>query len=218
MLASTAMVAVLAGSLYAGLHIAFKAKDSAMRSVESVRKCEAAISLLKEDIQSAAGPNGLLAGPFTGGKASVGFASQGDTLSFYAAATDIEADTGVGDIKMVEFFCQPADDSSGNVIVRQVTTNLLALRTAEPIQETICRGVKAFTLRYFDGSAWQDVWDSTTQGNVLPTAVEVTIELNEPAISSRGDAGYRMTRVLLIPCGQAAANTASTGASSSTTP
>jgi len=217
-LAAMAMVAVLAGSLYASLHIAFKARDSAMRSVELVRRCGVAVSLLKDDLQSAAGPNGLLAGPFIGSGATDGSGGQGDSLSFYAAAADVEADTGVGDIKKVEFLCEPSDDSSGNVLVRRLTANLLSPRTLEPRQETICRGVRAFTLRYFDGTSWYDNWDSTAQGDVLPKAAEVTIELNEPGASSRDGAGYRVSRVVLIPCGQAAEDAAPTGTSSSKAP
>jgi hypothetical protein len=208
------MTAILAGSLYASLYIAFKARDTGLRSLESVRKCEAAISLLKEDIASAAGPNGLLAGPFVGQRAADLAGDQGDSLTFCATATDSEADTGMGDIRKVEFACEASDDGRGVTLVRRVTANLLSPRTVEPRQETICRGVRSFQLRYFDGSAWQDTWDSTTQGNILPVAVEVTIEVDETAASSGSDAGYRVCRVVPVPCGQAGADTASTGESS----
>jgi hypothetical protein len=209
------MVAALAASLYASLHIAFKAKDSALRALEPVRRCEAAFNLIKDDIQSAAGPKGLLAGEFVGAKAASGQGNQNDSLSFYAAATDIEADTGVGDIKKVDLLCAASDDSSGDVLIRQVTTNLLATTTAEPRQEVVCRGVRTFALRYFDGSSWQDSWDSTALGDILPMAVEVMIELNAPAGSPPDVAGYRMSRVFLVPCGQAATDAASTDAETS---
>ena len=44
MLVATAMVAVLAGSLYASLSIAFKARRSALAVVEPVRKVEIALA------------------------------------------------------------------------------------------------------------------------------------------------------------------------------
>ena len=100
----------------------------------------------------------------------------------------------------------------GNDLVRQVTTNLLATGEVEPIQETICRGVKAFGVRYYDGTAWQETWDSTTQGKILPLAVEVTLELDEPSPSSASGTGYRMTRVFVVPCGRASQITSSTEA------
>jgi len=67
--------------------------------------------------------------------------------------------------------------------------------------------VSAFVLRYFDGTAWQSNWDSASQGNALPTAVEVTIEL---AGGSGADV-RRTSHVLLIPCGQGAAGATSSG-------
>lgn len=213
MLTATAMVAVLAGSLYASLHIAFKARDSAVRSVELVRKCNLAAELLKGDIASAAVPNGVLAGAFVGASGGDAQGSGTDTLTFYAVASDIEPAPGVGDIKKVEYSCELAADSSGLVLMRRVTVNLLAPRTPEPIQEVLCRGVSAFVLRYFDGTTWQNGWDSTTKNNILPIAVEVTIELSGDRLSAPpASRGYRMTRVLPIPCGQIdTAETSSSG-------
>lgn len=202
MLTATAMTAVLAGSLYASLYVAFKAKESAMRSVESPRACQVAFEMLRRDIASAVVPRGLLAGPMVGTNALDLADGEGDTLSLHTVATDVETSFGEGDIRLVEYFCQPGEDAGGSTLVRAVTTNLLSTREVEPVQEVVCRGVRAFSLRYFDGTAWQDSWDSTTRDNVLPTAVEVTLELKEPPAESQGQTGYRMTRVLLVPCGQ----------------
>ncbi len=202
-LMATAMTAVLAGSLYASLYIAFRAKESAMRSVESPRASQAAFEMLRQDIASAVVPTGLLAGPFVGANATVSPDSEGDTLSLHTVSADVETSFGEGDIRLVEYFCQVDEDANGSTLIRAVTTNLLSTRQVEPVQEVVCRGVKEFHLRYFDGTAWQDSWDSTTRNNVLPTAVEVTLELKEPTAKSQDQSGYRMTRVLLVPCGQA---------------
>jgi hypothetical protein len=70
MLAATAMVAMLAASLYATLNIAFRARDTATRTVDMTRKCNAAFSFLQADLQAAAGPAGsqTLVGAFLGGQ------------------------------------------------------------------------------------------------------------------------------------------------------
>jgi hypothetical protein len=106
---------------------------------------------------------------------------------------------------------QPGQSAGGAIqsaLVRRITTNLLAPTTPDPQQEVICRGVRTFTLRFFDGTAWQDTWDSTTvgttQSNVLPQAVEVTIELE----GERNQPGPKATRVVLIPCAIGPAPTA----------
>jgi prepilin-type N-terminal cleavage/methylation domain-containing protein len=241
MLAATAMVAMLAGSLYATLRIAFRARDTATRTVEMTRKCNATFAFLLDDLQGAAGPDGNLAGAFLGGQAAAsgvpantpgagssssaiglggsttpGLGSAiansalggglgggtGDLLSFYATATGLEANYSVGDIKKVEYACVSDSGSSDSVLVRRLTTNLLADVLPAPAEETICTGVKSFTMEFFDGSLWETDWDSTTVGDTMPLAVRVTIELSIPGAAS-GGAGYKMTRVLAIPRGLA---------------
>jgi len=95
MLVATVMVAMLAGSLYASLSIAFKAKTSAETAVETVRKLNLTIELIKADLQSAMTPGGTLAGGFTSGSGQDLFNSQGDYLTFCAAAMDVEPGSGI---------------------------------------------------------------------------------------------------------------------------
>lgn len=207
MLAATAIMAVLAGSLYASLYIAFKARRSALSSVETVRTAAGSMDLIRADLQSAMIPNGILAGGFVGqSKAASGSAA--DTLSFYASAMDIEPRPGVGDVKKIEYSCEPGADSNEAVLVRRITTNLLAPTVPQPAQEIVCRGVRTFTLRYFDGANWQDNWDSGAQGNILPAAVEVTMEFQ----GGSGRAACQVSRIFLIPCAQGSDATAPAGA------
>ena len=209
-LAATAITAVLAGSLYTSLHVAFKARDSALASVEWVRKIDLAMELIKDDLQSAVVPNGVSAGALAGafvGSANVDLlAFSGDTLSFFAAPADVEPGPGVGDIRQIEYSCQSSLDSNDLVLVRGVTANLLASITPEPKEEIVCRGVRGFILRYFDGSTWQNNWDSVAQNNTLPKAVEVTIELNDLT----GTGVSRMSRIVMIPCSPASSASTST--------
>lgn len=214
-LVASTMIVLLAGSLLACLHIAFKARDSAAGALAPMRKIEAAMSMLKDDIQCAIDANGVLASSFVG--QNIGnLGSRTDNLVFYAATSDIDADAGVGDVRKVEFSCEQANDPNGNVIVRRFTSNLLAQITPEPRTEVICRGVRSFELRYFDGTNWVEFWDSTAQGGVMPKAVGITIELNAPAVGGRDGAYYRLSRAVLVPCGQGVADAnATTGSSSS---
>jgi hypothetical protein len=94
--------------------------------------------------------------------------------------------------------------------VRLITTNLRPPRAVEPVREVLCRGVFALNLRYFNGSEWADNWDSTTEDNTLPCAVEVTIQLDDAqkgdparqgdAVASPAVGGYRVSKVFLVPC------------------
>jgi len=204
MLVATAMVAILAGSLYASLYIAFKARRNLLTAVDAVRKCNQAVELIKADLQSAVVPKGNLAGIFVGISGGGVLGTGVDSLSFFSAAADVEPSAGIGDIMKIEYDCEPLEGGQ-MALIRYVTTNLLAPVATEPRQEVICRGVSGFVLRYFDGTTWLDSWDSTVQDNLLPMAVEVTIEFQGGAggvSSDPGNAVQRVCDVILLPCGQ----------------
>lgn len=208
MLVATALIAVLAGSMYASLSIAFRARRSAMDSVGPVRKAALAMDFVAEDLRSAVVPTGTLAGPFLGEDLADDAGRDSDVLIFYTTGGEPLPEEGIGDIRKIELSCEPADDGRTQILVRRITTNLLAPREPEPAVEVLCRGVVAFSLRYFDGTEWLDAWDSTTEDDTLPVAVEVTLQLAEgrpPASTTLGapGGGYLLTRLFLIPCGAA---------------
>ena len=202
-LVATTLISILAGSLYATLSIAFKARRSAIASVEPVRKADLTLGLLGEDLRSAAVPNGILAGPFAAQDGTDDHGHDSDSLAFYCTTRSPEAAEGIGDIKKVELLCEPSDDGETQVLVRRVTTNLLAPVAVEPVEEILCRGVFAFNLRYFDDTDWLDDWDSTTESSALPVAIEVTLQLNDDRQKDPNLGGYRLSQVFLLPCGPA---------------
>lgn len=213
-LAATAMVAGLAASLYASLHIAFEARKQAVGLLEPVRKSHQSIDLIRADLRSAVTPkanpnnNLVLAGSFVGTSGQGMMGSGSDDLIFCGIPSDIEPAESVGEIKQIEYSCDPSPDGKDQVLVRRITSNLLSPTTPEPKQEIICRGVKSFMLRYYDGMTWLTSWDSTTNGNVLPQAVEVTLELTAPSTEDMQKAGGGniptsrvLSMVINIPCG-----------------
>jgi len=233
-LAATAIMAMVAGSLWATLHVAFQARDAATRALVDVRRCDAAFDLIRADIQSAIVPvpgvNPVLAGPFLGNSGATGigqftstpglksltptaggsssFGTTGDTLAFYATPSDLEPNAGIGDIRYVEFGLESESAGGASKLVRRMTVNLLAPTAVAPTEEVLCRNVLDFTLRYFDGLDWLESWDSNSTGNVLPLAVEVTIGLGRtyPA-DARDQTPYRVSRVIPVPVGQATGGT-----------
>jgi type II secretion system protein J len=200
MLVATAMTAVLAGSLYATLYVSFRAQDTAAEAVEPVRRVELAIERVRADLQSAVVPVGLLAGPLVGEDATDSLNRDNDALQLYCTTPGPRPAGPVGDVILVELCCEPTEDGDGLQLVRRTTVNLLASKVQEPPTEVLCRGVHAFNLRYFDGEQWWDTWDSTEQGDVLPLAVEVTLELEPQDGTSEVQEGYWASHVFPIPC------------------
>lgn len=254
LLVAMTITAIIAASLYSSLRIGFRAEAAAEAAVEPVRTAELAMGLLRPDLESAVTPSGELQGAFTGTDGTDG-AFPADSLSFYTLGDPLEPPAGIqiaagpaigsgtglsgiaggashapanllpgtGEVRMVTLGVRTA--ATGNVLVRAVTTNLLAETIEPPPEEVVCRGVRSFNLRYFDGSGWQDGWDSTTVENATPTAVEVTIELVRPGtgaaeLAAGEPRATAFTRIFLLSCSAlwtpATGTTGTTGTGTST--
>jgi len=194
------MTAVLAGSLYATLHAAFRARRSATAAVAEARTAVLAVELIRADLESAVVPRGILAGGFVGEDAVNGLGRASDALLLHRTAGGAQDTQGAGDIRTVELACEPATDGEGMALLRRVTVNLLTTQAAEPAEEVLCRGVRSLNVRYFDGADWQDAWDSGAQDNALPLAVEVTLELIGEDGARAGPGGSWVCRVFQVPC------------------
>jgi type II secretion system protein J len=207
-----ALVSMLAASLYASMHIAYQAKRTAERAVAPVRSAAIAADLLSQDLQCALPPTGVLAGPFTGSASDGGSLPGGgeaDVLDFYCVGEDCPPNQQTQPmqegIRHVELAVRT--DVDPPVLVRRIDRNLLASQQQDPEEEILCRGVRLFQVRYYDGTTWYDEWDSTANNDSLPVAVQISLELQmDPAQSGsqQQDSGsgsvYRVTRVIQMSC------------------
>lgn len=203
LLVACAMLVVVAGSLYASLRIGFRARSSAVKSLVPADTMRAAMDRLAADLHGAVPPTGLFAGPFN--VADDPTAGPGtSSITFYAAppetaptAADYTTFTPRGDIQLVTWFVQTSPDGQHRQLMRQINRNLLATQLSPDDPEVVCDDVANFQLRCFDGQLWSTTWDSTAVGDLLPVAVEVTLELPPGKNQLQG---YRLTRVLGLPC------------------
>ena len=236
LLVALAMAGIIAGSLYASLRSGFRARAQAEAQVEPIRTAELATGLLRADFESARPATGTLSGPFVGQDLTGEQGLAADSVAFYtlgnptdpllaaAGATGTSGNyTGMsdptmlppaGEARQVEIGIVSYPGPNGNsepCLVRRVNTNLLAQVTAEPTEEVLCRGVRALNIRYYDGLAWQDSWDSTLLDDAIPVAVEVTLELDR---STEGQQRIiQFPRVFLLSCSTLSATSATgTGA------
>jgi len=200
MLIALTLMSIIAASLYASLNIGFKARDSIRSAIEPVRRAHLALELLRGDLQAALPPAGILAGEFVGQDIVDENGRDADTLLLHAADRAAPASGLACGVRKVELALSAASDKTEPALVRRTTTQLLAPETPAPVEEVLCRNVARFNLRYFDGTNWVDEWNSTTQGNLLPLAVEAAIELRDEAYPQE-QSTYRLARVFMVPCG-----------------
>ena len=240
LITATAIMAMIALTLYQAMRIGFKARDRAIAAVGPARAAELAIDTVRRDLESALPLRGILAGtgmflagdgtevPGTGAVQFYAMAplppqagittGQGiGTMSRGPSSLDnVDPVTYGGGVRRVELLVRPSTiTGAGGVLVRRVVGNLLAPTEPVPEEEVICRGITAFTVRYFDGLQWYAEWDSTQYGDTMPMAVEVSLEVHgskdptRTAADTRGDvvneATYRTSRTFFLPCRDEAA-------------
>ena len=193
---SMSIAAMMALALYSAMYAGFKARTSAQMQMRDIRSATVALDLIEQDLQSILPPGGTLAGPMVGyAMGSPG--REANSLDFYCLGRDRGAnDVFSNGFRRVQFVLRT--DGTSPVLVRKVTRNLLAPVVAEPVEEILATDVVAFSVRFFDGTTWQDEWDSTLQSDALPTAIEVTIR-KAPDRHTAATA-YSVTRLVRLPC------------------
>ena len=243
LIVALAMVAALCVPLYQTLRIAFKAKVRAEADMIPSRVSELAMEFLRSDIECALQPTPnspgyatttttpvvqaagtsatvpvSLAGSFVGIDSRDDRGHDGDDLTFYTTSDGPEHIAGDGEIKLVELTVLTPNGSTDHVLVRRVTRNLLSPQPVNPDDEVLCRHVASFNLRYYDGTDWQDSWDSTQQSNELPVAVEVTLQLDPPADAPQNQPAKKFIRIFPIVCSTLVNDANAATTTGSTTP
>lgn len=205
------IAALLSLSLYASMAVAFRANRSAEAAVRPARIASVAMELVSRDLESVMPPSDNLSGHLYGSPDSIEYHTLGEDVSPREQTSPMQEG-----FRRVELFVK--SDVDPPTLVRRVQRNLLAtVQTNDPNdEETLCRGVHAFTLRYFDGTTWQTDWDTTANDYVLPSAIEITLELqidpSQPAKEAeRAGKHHKITRVIPLACAAPAATTTTTG-------
>jgi prepilin-type N-terminal cleavage/methylation domain-containing protein len=202
-LAAMSLMVVAAACLYSSLYTGFRAKRGAEAAIEPSIVAANAIGIIKQDMLGVLPPNGILAGAFMGTDATDGLGTESDILMLFTTHTHTSDSPATGGISEIELLLESDDDdNAGYKLVRRVTTNLLSPRTLEPEEQVLCRNVGSLNIRYFDGFTWLDEWDSTGQGDTLPLAVEIDLQITyKSSGSAKEGRPCRLIQSFLIPCG-----------------
>jgi hypothetical protein len=228
------LMVVVSSCLYTALYTGFRAYHSAQAAVDPTSQAVNAIELLKQDISGVLPPGNSLAGAFIGTDSGGVKGVDIDSLEFYTThvyANDAQpagltvstqsvgqtANTPlVGGIGKVDLLLEEDTEAKDGtyLLLRQVATNLLAPNQIEANEQVLCRGVVSMNLRYFDGSGWVDGWDSTTDSNSLPLAVEIDLQIAHKDKHTKELQKRRLVQSFAIPCQTATTATDTTSGTS----
>lgn len=178
MLIAIAIFAIVITAMSSVFYSALRLRNNATADLEAKLPVEQAVNVIRRDLAGLLPPGGILSSQLQT-SATSGMNGQSGT-AFYTSTGIIDSNTYWGDAQCVSYQLMTPVNAGprpvGKDLVRVVSRNLLSTVQDQPSQQWLLSGVQNITFSYFDGSNWQDAWDSTTSSN-LPTAIKVQIDL-----------------------------------------
>jgi type II secretion system protein J len=172
---------------FTALHL----RNATADSVDAASPIDQSFTLIRRDLQCAVPPKagGILSGDFKIGNVTSTGISDPVAAEIYTADGASSDKAPWGEIQRVtyELKTSTTGGAASKDLYRSVTRNLLATATPDVEDQLMIHGVESVQFSAYDGSQWQDTWDTTdtTSANTnLPVAVRVDIHL---AGSSKND-------------------------------
>ncbi|MEX2673649.1 MAG: type II secretion system protein GspJ [Phycisphaeraceae bacterium] len=203
------VVSLMMAALYAGFAAALSAQRSGRDAVQRLQGVSEAMRFLQADLQGTMQPGRAIGGQWITENTEDATLSQltlrsnvGDVAIDYAGLTTSDLGGGVaigeseprgGDVQEINWSLRPRGD--GYDLVRGTTRNLLTTEAVTFNERIILQNIQTIELRYYDGQEWRNEWESDLEGEALPAAVEIIIELAE----APGAAGRRFASVVRLP-------------------
>jgi len=219
LLTATIMFSVILGALYSAFYGALRMREKAYEAFENGLPRAYVASLIRRDLLSLTPSGGVFSGPSIGERLEEGGNRQ-DYLEFFTASGVVDDRNPWGDIRKVEYRLDlPTEVSQrkqettvnedGKDLIRGVTHNLLPSEEESPEEECLLHGVRSLQFGYYDGEAWQDSWDGTTQTDRSVLAIGLRVDF-QPAEGN--EARSTPPICMVVPT---AVKSVSTGSSSS---
>ena len=183
--ASIVLIAANA-AFFTALHL----RDATADAVDAASPIDQSLTLLRRDLQCAVTPkaSGVLSGDFKIGNVTSTGISEPVAAEIYTATGALSENAPWGDIQRVTYELKNSTSGgNGRDMYRSVTRNLLTETTPDVEDQLMIRGVDSVQFSAYDGSQWNDSWDTTdtTSANTnLPVAVRVDIQLTSSGKNS----------------------------------
>lgn len=161
-------MAVLLAALAVPVQGALRERERANEAAAETFRLRRAMDLVLDDLTGLLLPGGDLTGQFTGTKSETRDGRR-DTLAFATNATG-------ACVRVVYELSENSDDTLD--WLRTATVNPLSTDDSAIVETVLLAGVGSLEITYYDGTVWQDVWDSTG-GLGLPQAVALSFTLDD---------------------------------------
>jgi len=200
-----AIFTIISGAVYGTLRNGVAAQRTGERNAEILQIARTVLARIVSDVRSAyTSEEGVFRGEMVG-EDEVGTDVDLDTLRFVATHTPKVDATGEMDLANIEYYIDDDEDTDERGLMCRQSPVVDLVEQQENTLE-IAAEIRSLNLRYYDGTDWQDTWDSSGDG-VLPLSVEISIGIDPRALEldyhERGEITYleRFMTVVRIPMG-----------------
>jgi prepilin-type N-terminal cleavage/methylation domain-containing protein len=167
------------GMFFTALHL----RNTAVNSLEASLPVEQALEVMEHDLSNivcSTNTNGIFIGPLQTTNPTNALPNQIGP-DFYTSGGELDGATPWSCGQVINYVLAPPTNGArgpGLDLIRAVTRNLLPIAqpTQPDEQHTILSGVQSLTFLYYDGTQWDQIWDTTQQTN-LPLAIKVQIRM-----------------------------------------
>ena len=196
LLIAVVIFSIVLAAINAVFYGALRLRNKTAATLDAAWPIEHTLTLLQQDLANVVAPGGMLSGQLQ----TTRTASQTSTTSAPNQALlnqpgqsspEFHTSTGVLDefspwaeVQKVSYYLIAPTNGNGGYgkdLVRAVTRNLLPTVQEQPVLTPVLAGVQSIYFYYFDGTQWQESWDSTTATTAaLPKAIKVQITMAPP--------------------------------------
>jgi type II secretory pathway component PulJ len=230
-LLAVAVFGILLVAINGVFYGALRLRNQTAAAIEQAVPMQQALAIIKRDLANLVVPGGTLAGelqtsPATGLQSqsnqtdqatqpSAGYSSfnsvsaKGQIVSptFATAAGIINDSQPWGEVERVLYYlAEPTNHAVGRDLIRSVTRNLLPTLPEQPVDQWLMSGVQEMAFTFFDGSQWQETWDSSLlSSNKLPQAIKLQLLLVPAETENQAREPITLVVPLIVQSGSNAA-------------
>jgi type II secretion system protein J len=201
LLLAISIMSIVLVAMHGMFFTALRLRNTAVASLEATLPVEQALGIMQRDLSNIAcstNTNSIFFAPLQTTNPTNNLPNQVGP-DFYNSGGELDGLVPWGNMQKIDYLLATPTNGSrgpGMDLIRAVTRNLLPLsQPAQPDeQHTILSGVQTLTFLYYDGTQWEQSWDTTQQTN-LPLAIKVRILM----ASARGAPAQTQPLELVVP-------------------
>lgn len=180
-LIATVIMAMLLVAIHMAFFSALSLREKTLNSLEASLPVEEALQTMQRDLANIViSTNGTFFGPLQTTNPTNALPGQIGP-DFYTSGGELDGMVPWGNVEKIDYLLTAPTNGRvgpGQDLMRAITRNLLPVNGLPSPEEkrTLLSGVQSLTFLYYDGTQWDQAWDTTQQTN-LPLAIKVQIQM-----------------------------------------